>query len=176
MSYEKTVNDFLRAFERSFVGFDEVSRLAKTLQSASYTNTNYPPYNIRKVSDNKYVIEMAVAGFGKQDIEIELEEDTLRISGKHNGGSEDNFIFQGLAARNFMCTFTLNDQVEVKNASLMNGILKVFLERIIPEEKKKRKIEISDEPETVGYVNYPDATTKQLLTEAEIEQTHGKLM
>ena len=171
MSYEKTINDFLRAFERSFVGFDEVSRLAKTLQTASYANTNYPPYNIRKVSDNKFIIEMAVAGFGKQDIEIELEGDTLRISGKHKEESKDNFIFQGLAARNFKRTFTLSDQVVVNGASLFNGILKIFLERIIPEEKKKRKVEISDGPETVDHVNY-----SQLLTEAEIEQTHGKLM
>jgi len=175
MSYEKTVSDFLRAFERSFVGFDEISKLAKTLQSASYSATNYPPYNIRKIGENKYLVELAVAGFGKQDLEIELEQDTLHIIGKHNNNTDNNFIFQGLASRNFVRTFTLNDQVEVKNASLVNGILKIFLERIIPEDKKKRKIEIEEEPQTVDYVNYPDSN-KQLLTESEIEETQGKLM
>lgn len=161
MAFYRDISDFLRAFERSFVGFEEVERLARMLQNSSYVDGNYPPYNIRKKSENEFVIEIAVAGFSKQDLEIELEENVLRIIGKQNKDKErevkpDEFIFHGLASRNFIRSFTLHEQIVVKKAHLENGILKIYLERVIPEEKRKRRIEIS---------NGTDSETKQLLYE-----------
>ena len=171
------LHSFVRDFEKSFIGYDNILRkmsadLAKDTAWAS-AQTNFPPYNIRKVDDSKYVIEMAVAGFGKQDIEITLEEDKLIIRGDSKS-DDGEYLFKGLAARAFQRQFTLNDQVVVNNASMMNGILKVFLERIIPEHKKPRKIQIEDEATTVS--NYIAHSQPQLLTEADHEATDGRLM
>jgi molecular chaperone IbpA len=119
----------------------------------------YPPYNIKKVDENKYVIEMAVAGFGKQDLELELQDGTLTIKG--NVSSEDaDYIYKGIAERAFTRQFTLADTVEVKNADLINGMLKIWLERFIPEEKKPKKISIGD-TETA----HNGEPTKQFLSE-----------
>jgi molecular chaperone IbpA len=88
---------------------------------------------------------LAVAGFAKQDIEIELADGKMIIKGNvENGEAEDNFLFKGIANRAFTRTFALEDTVEVKDAAMMNGMLKVFLEKIIPEHKKPKKIEVKD--------------------------------
>ena len=104
-----------------------------------------------------YVIEMAVAGFGKQNLDIEIKDDMLTISGNLDSDDKD-YIYQGIANRAFTRKFTLVDNVVVKNAELANGLLKIALERFIPEEKKAKKIDIMD-PFGVG------ETTKQFLTE-----------
>lgn len=136
-----------------FVGYDKVverfSKLAEdSIKMAG--NIKYPPFNYKKVGDNKYVIEMAVAGFGKQDLDIELSGDTLVIKGNAQLGDEANedgeypqYFYQGLAKRPFTRQFTLGDSVEIKNAQLINGILRVFLEAVAPENKPT-KIEIAD--------------------------------
>lgn len=147
-----------RAFERFFVGFDPlVKKLSEATEQTVKAAQNYPPYNIKKIDENKYVIEMAVAGFGKQDLEIELVEDKLVIKGnasaqfdaavqKSDGEWQwPAFLYQGLANRPFTRTFNLADNVEIRGASLLNGILKVALEAIIPEHKKPKKVEIVDE-------------------------------
>ena len=134
--------------DKFFVGFDDqFTRLAKIHDDVTKNIPNYPPYNIKKTGDTTYVIELAVAGFAKQDIEIELADGKMVIKGNVlNGEQEENFLFKGIANRAFTRTFALEDQIEVKNAEMFNGMLQVFLERIIPEHKKPKKIEIDEKP------------------------------
>ena len=148
-----------RAFDRFFVGFDPlVKKLSEATEQTLKAAQNYPPYNIKKIDENKYVIEMAVAGFGKQDLEIEIVEDRLIIKGNVQSGEpaerDSNgewtwpaFLYQGLANRPFTRSFNLADNVEIRGASLLNGILKIALEAIIPEHKKPKKVEIQDAEE-----------------------------
>ena len=134
----------LKDFDKFFVGFDEqFNRLAKIHDDVTKNIPNYPPYNIRKTGDNTYVIEIAVAGFGKQEIDITFEDNKLIVAGNTKDDG-DNFLFRGIANRAFTRTFTLADTIEVKNADLINGMLKVWLENIIPEHKKPRKIEVGE--------------------------------
>lgn len=151
----------LKDFDKFFVGFDDqFNKLAKIHDDLTKNIPNYPPYNIKKTGDNTYVIEIAVAGFAKQDIEIELDNGKMVVKGSvQNAEDDSNFLFKGIANRNFTRTFALDDQVEVKDAEMFNGMLKVFLERIIPEHKKPKKIEVKEKAEK------PSKKTKQLLTE-----------
>jgi molecular chaperone IbpA len=137
---------FLKDFGKFGIGFDEAfAQIQRVNDDIAKNIPNYPPYNIRKTAENQYVIEMAVAGFGKQDITIETEGDKLVIKGAV-AQEEDQapMMWQGLAFRPFTRMFTLNDQVEVAGASMLNGLLKVTLDRIIPEDKKPTKIDITD--------------------------------
>ena len=115
--------------------FDELNRLS------SHTQTNYPPYNIVQEDAENFCIELAVAGFGKKDIEITKEKTLLTIEGKLDEDSKD-FVHKGLASRAFRRSFTLADDVEVSGADLKDGILLVKLVRIIPEEDKPVSIKI----------------------------------
>lgn len=132
--------------EKHFVGFDDhFNRMAKMHDDLTKNIPNYPPYNIKKTGDTTYVIELAVAGFAKQDIEIELADGKMVVKGNvQNTEAEENFLFKGIANRAFTRTFALDDQVEVKDAEMLNGMLKVFLERIIPEHKKPKKVEVKE--------------------------------
>jgi molecular chaperone IbpA len=107
--------------------------------------SGFPPYNIRKTGENTYQIELAVAGFTIADIEITLEKNVLSIKSNGNASERDfgEFIHQGFAYRGFDRVFTLVDNVKVKDAELLNGILKVYLEKFIPEEEKPKRINIS---------------------------------
>lgn len=136
--------DMFKDMDKFLVGFDETyNRMAKFHDDLTKNIPNYPPYNIKKVDDTHYVIEMAVAGFGQSDIEIEIDGGKLVVKGNVNSDEEaDNFLFKGIAARAFTRTFALNDQVEVKDAELFNGMLKIALERLIPEEKKPKKVAV----------------------------------
>jgi len=126
-----------------FVGFDDqFNRLSKLHDDLTKNIPSYPPYNIKKTDENKYTIEIAVAGFSKSEIDIEFVEDKLVIRGNAKDDTTSDFLFKGIAARAFTRTFALNDQVEIKDAELINGMLKIALERIIPDHKKPRKIEI----------------------------------
>lgn len=130
---------------RSSVGFD---RLFNMLDGAGSTDTGtgYPPYNIERVDDTVYAITMAVAGFAEDDISIEIKENTLTVSGKHTDETETKereFLHRGIATRAFERRFQLADHVEVKGASLENGLLTLELERVIPEALKPRRIQIS---------------------------------
>jgi molecular chaperone IbpA len=135
---------FFKDFGKFGVGFDDLfEKINEYHDSVAKNIPNYPPYNIKKTDENTYVIEMAVAGFGKQDITIETEGDKLVIKGAVEQTDDDvDTLYNGLAFRPFTRMFTLNDQVEVKNAEMINGLLKVALERIIPESKKPKQIEI----------------------------------
>lgn len=155
-------NPFWRThdFDRFYVGFDEVAKkLAAVADQAQDVATKYPPYNLKKIDENKYTIELAVAGFAKQDLEIEIVDDKLIIKGNVQGGQtgqvQDStgewtwpqMLHRGLALRPFTRTFTLSDNVEIRGASLLNGILKIALEAIIPEHKKPKKVEINNDEE-----------------------------
>jgi molecular chaperone IbpA len=141
----------------STIGFDEMIKKLNGVTEYLPKIPTYPPYNIRKVDDNKYVIEIAVAGFGQQDIEIELIDGVLSVKGNLESKDATDYIFKGIADRAFTRNFTLSESIEVKNADLINGMLKIWLERFIPEEKKARKININE--------GSKENATKQFLTE-----------
>lgn len=138
-----TLNFASKDLDKFFVGYDQIfDRLREFHDTATKNIPNYPPYNIKKTDDNTYVIEMAVAGFGKQDIEIETEGDKLVIKGNAEQSEDDNdTLYQGLALRPFTRMFTLNDQVVVDNAEMINGLLKITLERLVPKSQRT-KVEI----------------------------------
>lgn len=133
--------------DRYLVGFDDTfNKLSKLHDDFTKNIPNYPPYNIKKVGDNKYVIEIAVAGFSKSEIEIEFVDDKLIVKGNaEDDANALEWLHKGIAARNFTRTFMLNDHVEIKNASLINGMLQIALEKIIPEHKKPKKVQINDQ-------------------------------
>ena len=126
------------------VGFDDVlSQIQEISQSAAKSVPGYPPYNIKQVKDNKYVIEMAVAGFAKQDIEVTMEGNKLVIKGNtQEDVPEENYLFKGIANRNFTRQFTLADKVEIKDAEIVNGMLKVWLENLVKAQDAVKKITI----------------------------------
>ena len=127
-------------FDRMFDSLMGANRVSSTAMS------NYPPYNIVKHSDDMYTIEIAVAGFSKDEIEIESKENTLTVKSIDIETSEvekkPEYLHKGISARSFNKTFTVSDDVIVKCADLKDGLLYIQLERIIPEEKKARSIKI----------------------------------
>ena len=143
----------LAKFDKFFVGSDKF--LKKVQETADFiANTaataGYPPFNLKKTDENVYVIEMAVAGFGKQDIELTLEDNKLKIAGHTTvdslteDGINQTFLYKGVSDRPFTRTFTLADNVVVNNAKMVNGMLRIWLEHVIPESQKPKKIEIKD--------------------------------
>jgi len=142
----------LAKFDKFFVGSDKfTSKMLETIDALSKSaNAPYPPFNLKKVDDNKYVVELAVAGFAKQDIELTLEDNKLIIKGETtldtltNDGIDVSYLHKGISDRAFTRTFSLADNVVVNNAEMVNGLLKVWLEHIIPEHKKPRKIDIAE--------------------------------
>ena len=149
----------IRRFDPFFVGFDQLfDRLASFDAKETLRPTTYPPYNIVKKDEYKYEIELAVAGISAKDINIEHNPETsvLTVEGS-KGGTEDNYLHKGIAERNFVRTWTLAENVEVTGADLNDGLLKVELERIVPEAKRPKTIKIGTKR-----VAKPD---KQFLTE-----------
>jgi len=124
------------------VGFDRVFDNLQRYVDNNVTSTGFPPYNIRKEGDYNYVIEMALAGFGKKDIEVEVSEGTLSIRSVKENIEDDNTIYRGISYRRFERKFTVADDVVVNSAALENGMLMIKLERIVPEEKKPRIITV----------------------------------
>ena len=135
---------FGKDFDRFFIGFDEqFNSLQKLHDDLTKNIPNYPPYNIKKTSENTYVVELAVAGFAKQDIEIEIADGKMVIKGNvASDDSTENYLFKGIAGRNFSRQFVLSDTVVVQGAELADGILSIQLENVIPECQKPRKVEI----------------------------------
>ena len=132
------------------VGFDRTFNTLELLASSRAKETNYPPYNIRKISEDQYAIELAVAGFEDKDMDIELVEETLTIKGNRPKEASDGLLHQGLAARDFVKKFVLSDDMEIKGAALSNGMLYIGLEIIIPDEKKPRKIKLTSKSKLLG--------------------------
>lgn len=126
---------------RSTVGFDQLQSLLDSVTQD--TAPTYPPYNIERTSENDYRITVAVAGFGQDDLEIEVKQNVLTISGKRSEPEETTYLYRGIAGRSFERRFQLADHVEVSGARLENGLLHVDLVRRVPEALKPRKIEIA---------------------------------
>ena len=124
------------------VGFDRVFDQLQTYVVNNSQSSGFPPYNIRKGGDYTYVIEMALAGFSKDDIEIEVADGLLTIRSIKENDENDNPLYRGISYRKFNRKFTLADDIVVNDASLENGMLEVNLERIVPDAKKPRKITI----------------------------------
>jgi len=130
------------------VGFDSIfEEFDRALESTERHNSNYPPYNIHKVNENDFKIEVALAGYSKDDIELELKDSALTVRNKLKekvvNDNANGVIHKGISTRQFERVFTISEDIKVKNAELKNGLLNIDLERIIPDEKKARLISIS---------------------------------
>lgn len=132
----------LTPFYRNSVGLDRLfDRITSQIDTAS---SNYPPYDILKTGENSYQIRIAAAGFSQGEIDIEFHEGMLKIQGNKTATQEEvEYLHHGISNRSFIRTFNLADYVEVKSASVNNGVLTVDLERIMPENLKPKKIEIA---------------------------------
>ena len=129
-------------FSSLFLGFDEHFERIAQMAAGSKVLPNYPPYNVIRDGD-KYTIEVALAGIDKKDLEIEVQENTLRISYESSKKEEPEIsVHKGIAQRSFRREFSLAEDIEVIDAVLENGLLEISLERIIPDEKKPRQIKI----------------------------------
>jgi molecular chaperone IbpA len=130
-------------FYRATVGFDRVFNLLDSVAGQASTN-GYPPYNIEKSGDNDYRIVMAVAGFAEAELNVTQKENELLVTGQTaaNGADEKQYLYRGIAGRNFERRFQLADHVKVVGAKLANGLLTIELQREIPEEKKARAIPV----------------------------------
>lgn len=134
--YTTTSFNFPRA---NFVGFD---RLFDELTRAQLgAQNNYPPHNVVKIDDDNYIIELAVAGFKQENLDIQLKDSILTVTGKKEDTRE--YAHKGISSREFVRTFTLGEHVQVTGANLADGILAVNLERIVPEDERPKKIEIN---------------------------------
>ena len=144
MTRNLSVWNSLRPFS---VGFDSIfEEFDRMLESTERYSTNYPPYNIKKVNDTDYRIEVALAGYDKEDIEVELKDSALTVRNKTKEQTVDEkgngVIHKGISTRQFERAFTISEDIKVKDAELKNGLLTIDLERIIPDEKKPRLIDI----------------------------------
>ena len=127
-------------FKNMTVGFDNIFDQLSTL--SDFDIPNYPPYNIKKIDKENYQLEMALAGFTKADVIVEVKENTLTISGKSSDDDKDSFVHQGIARRAFKRRWTLAEHLEVDEAELIDGILLVKMKLNLPEEKKPKTIKI----------------------------------
>ena len=144
MTRNLSVWNSLRPFS---VGFDSIfDEFDRMLESTERYSTNYPPYNIKRVNDTDYRIEVALAGYDKDDIEVELKDSALTVRNKTKEQTIDEkgngVIHKGISTRQFERAFTISEDIKVKDAELKNGLLTIDLERIIPDEKKPRLIDI----------------------------------
>ena len=151
MTNLSTLRNALQAFDYNHmtpyaVGFDRTFDRLFDYVTHQAESTGYPPYNIQKTEDYKFEIEMALAGFDKKDIEIEVAEGVLTVKSlrdKDTGATDDYTLYKGISQRNFTRKFTLADDIVVDSAELKNGMLTISLERIVPEEKKPQLIQIN---------------------------------
>src|SRR6185312_6496253 len=143
-------------YYRATVGFDRVFDLLDSVAGQGNAN-GYPPYNIEKTAENAYKIVMAVAGFSDSELSLTQKENELLVTGQAAPGAEGEagkqFLYRGIAGRNFERRFQLADHVKVSGAKLANGLLTIELERVIPEEKKARAIQIEGQPAKPALTN-----------------------
>ena len=151
MANLSTLRNALQAFDYNHmtpyaVGFDrQFDRLFDYVTHQAESTGGYPPYNIQKTEDYKFEIEMALAGFSKKDIEVEVAEGVLTVKSmkdKDTGSTDEFTLYKGISQRNFTRKFTLADDIVVNGAELKDGMLTISLERIVPEEKKPQLITI----------------------------------
>lgn len=134
------------SIHRHAIGFDRMfNELNRTFANTAKANDNYPPYNIVNVDETHTVIEVAVAGFAETEIDVELKDGTLHVTGKKASEEKDKlqYAHKGISTRNFERVFNIAEHVEVRGANVTNGILAIALELVIPEEKKPKKIAIA---------------------------------
>ena len=139
--FHKTLDPFTVGYDKFFKDIEEVTK------NVTKNVSSYPPYNIKQVSKNKYVIELAVAGFAKSDIEVTLEGNKLVIKGAAKEDElkeEENFLFKGIANRNFSRSFTLADKIEIGQAEMVNGMLRVWLENLVQAQDTIKRITIKE--------------------------------
>ena len=134
-NYEKLLTSAL-GFDSAFAALDNASHLLTS------TSTAFPPVNVIKKDDFNYVVELAVAGYREDEIEITAEKNSLKVTGKKTATDERTYIVKGIAGRTFSRQFVLSDTVVVRSAEIADGILSIELENVIPEEQKPRKISI----------------------------------
>ena len=129
-------------FSSLFVGFDRLFENMAQLSAGSKRLPSYPPFNVVKDGDH-YIVEVALAGIDKKDLDVEVQENTLSISyDSSNKEESDNKLYRGIAQRSFRRQFSLSEDVEVTGSSFKNGLLRIYLEKIIPEEKRPKQIKI----------------------------------
>ena len=132
-------------FHRATIGFDRLFDEIERQFANSPNGNGYPPYNIAQINDDEFMISLAVAGFGMDNLDITKDGNVLKIEGTAPKGSEDvNYLHKGIGGRNFRREFTLADHVEVVNANLELGMLNVHLVREVPEELQPKKIKINE--------------------------------
>ena len=135
----------LPTFHRATIGFDRMFDELERAFTNSQQGQGYPPYNIVQINEDEYMISIAVAGFGMDNLEITKDKNILRVEGTSPKGDEDvNYLHKGIGGRNFRREFTLADHVEVVNASLELGMLNIHLKREVPEELQPKRIKITD--------------------------------
>ena len=128
-------------FRNYTIGFDKI--FDSLLEVSKINTSNFPPYNIRKLGEGKYEIELALAGFTKSDIKVELKDGTLSVSAKKDDKDSNNLVHQGIASRSVLRKFSLSEYMEVESADFKNGILEIKCFEDIPEEKKPKVIKIN---------------------------------
>ena len=133
----------LPTLARHAVGFDRLFNELNRTFANSKVNDNYPPHNIVQIDETHYAIQLAVAGFAEDELEIEYKDNVLTIKGEQQQKDEYEYLHRGISRRDFTHTFSLAEHVEVKNASIQDGILSVYLERYVPEEAKPKAIAIT---------------------------------
>lgn len=142
-----SIAEYFPNLEAWSVGFDREWRLLEQMQNTLLGGTSsYPPYNIKQLSEDRYKIEMAVAGFSRSELKVEMHNNQLSIEGSKGSSDEDvdgGYVYRGIAGRQFRQTFALADHVKVNSSELRDGILTIELERDLPEEKKPRLIQIN---------------------------------
>tara|TARA_B100001996_G_C18432450_1_gene505087 strand:+ start:116 stop:574 length:459 start_codon:yes stop_codon:yes gene_type:complete len=133
----------LERFMGLSIGFDSMFNRVMNFPNTSQ-ESGFPPYNIRKVDDYKYIIELALAGFSESDIEVEVADGTLTVRSKEDKSTDENqYVHRGIAKRAFSKSWTLSDDIVVNSAEFNNGLLNISLEKVVPEEKKPRLIPIT---------------------------------
>lgn len=128
---------------RQSIGFDRFNDLFESAMRND-TSSSYPPYNVEKHADDRYRIIVAAAGFQDEDLDLQVERGVLTVTGSKRAGNGENvtYLYQGIAQRSFKLSFRLADHIEVKSANLINGLLNIELERLVPEEAKAKRIPI----------------------------------
>ena len=152
-------------FRRSTVGFDRLFDMLENNSFGQGQQENYPPFDLRKVGENEYRIELAVAGFKPEELDITAQQNVLIVSGRKSDESEEkgsDYIYRGIATRSFERRFALADHIQVRGADLKDGLLAIELVREIPEAMKPRKIDL-------GTAKRVEKQTSQQTVEAEVE-------
>lgn len=165
--------DSLQDLHKFALGFD---RAFNALEFASnIPRPGYPPYNIRKVNDTGFMVEIAVAGFKKDELDITVADGRLTVTGNKQVETGKEYLYKGIADRTFIRDYQIADTIVVQNASILDGVLYIYLENIVPDEKKPKKIEISNDPVATKNVELLLEQAEQYPSKKLAEETAEKL-